>query len=187
MANWDVSLPLNIEDEDISTASTEFPPERKGLTSMSYCLWTYCIIETQRSFRRPDGGRVVGSWQADRSIPRAQRESFMDELENCINVKFIQYCDPIVPLQLLILITARTFMWSMHRLLLHSDDIARDTSDSEEKRDKALLSACTRCLEYDIYLHSQPSLERFYWRAKGFFSWHACRLWPRIHILSRTS
>lgn len=81
MADWDVKLPLNIEDEDISAEATDFPPERKGLTSMSCCLWTYYVLEKQRSFRRADGSRIEGSWQADRSLSREQRESYIHELE----------------------------------------------------------------------------------------------------------
>ncbi|KAJ5604682.1 hypothetical protein N7510_009836 [Penicillium lagena] len=173
MADWDVKLPLNIEDEDISPTSTDFPPERKGLTSMSFCLWTYYVLETQRSFRRPDGCRVGGSWQADRSLSGTQKEAFMDELEKGINVKFIQYCDPVVPLELLILIMSRAFMWDMRRLILHSDEIMRDASEPVDERGKKVLTACARCLEYDVYLHSQKTLERFYWRATTFFSWHA--------------
>jgi hypothetical protein len=69
MADWDINLPFDIEDEDMSADATDFPPERKGLTSMSYCLWTYCVLERQRSFRRVDGSHIGGSWQANRSLP----------------------------------------------------------------------------------------------------------------------
>lgn len=41
MGDWDAKLPLNIEDDDIDESMTDFPKERKGLTSMSYCLFTY--------------------------------------------------------------------------------------------------------------------------------------------------
>lgn len=39
--DWDAKLPLNIEDEGIKASMTDPPKERKGLTSMSYCLYTY--------------------------------------------------------------------------------------------------------------------------------------------------
>jgi hypothetical protein len=175
MADWDVKLPLNIEDEDLSAEATEFPPERKGLTSISYCLWTYYVLEKQRSFRRADGSRIGGSWQADRSLSREQRDSMINEIEEGINAGFIQYCDPIKPLDLFILIFTRTYTWGMRRLVIHSDELSRDASVPIESHGKELLYACARCLEYDVYLHSQPTLERFYWRAMSFFPWHACK------------
>ncbi len=42
MADWDAKLPLNIEDDDLHPGMTEFPKERKGSTSMTYCMFTYC-------------------------------------------------------------------------------------------------------------------------------------------------
>ncbi|KAJ5306157.1 hypothetical protein N7508_005172 [Penicillium antarcticum] len=182
MADWDVKMPLNIEDEDISPTAIDFPPERKGLTSMSYCLWTYYVLEKQRSFRRPDGSRVGGSWQADRTLPRRQRKLFIDELEDGINDTFVRFCDPIKPLDLLILIVTRSFTWGMRRLILHSDELTSDASDYNDSYEKDLLAACSRCLEYDIYLHSQRIIERFYWRTTSFFPWHAF-----VYVISEAS
>ena len=54
MADWDAKIPLNIEDEDINPSMTELPKERKGMTSMSYCLFTYWVIEQQRVALRSD-------------------------------------------------------------------------------------------------------------------------------------
>lgn len=41
----------NVGDEDMSPPATQFPPERKVISSMSNCLWAYYILEKQRSFQ----------------------------------------------------------------------------------------------------------------------------------------
>ena len=81
MADWDVKLPLNIEDGDISPSTTEAPPERKGLTSMSYCLFTYWVIDQQRQFFRGDNSRFEISWQLNQSIQQSTKDSLVDQLE----------------------------------------------------------------------------------------------------------
>lgn len=180
MADWDVKLPLNIEDDDIGPWSTEFPKERSGLTGMSFCLWTSYILERQREFRRADGSRVGSAWMADRSVSLEERGWFIDNLEKGIEEKFLRYCEPVIPLHLLLSITGRSFTTNMRRLISHSDSFMQGSSEDREKR---TLEQCIRCLEYDVLLNSQKPLERYRWRFKGFFPWHACKsLEPNIQI-----
>lgn len=177
MADWDVRLPLNIEDSDINPQMTIPPPERQGITAMSYCLWTYYLIEQQRSFRRTDGSRVAFLWIVDQSLSREQREAFICQIENGANRRFIQYCDPIRPIDNIILAGTRAFTWTMRRVLLHSFVLSGINSTiSTEKLEDELFAMCMRCLEYDLNLYSQRRLDKFRWRTKGFFSWNACKI-----------
>ena len=175
MADWDVRLPLNIEDDDIGHSSIDFPKERSGLTDMSFCLWTFYLLDRQREFRRADGSRIGSSWMADRSVSPEQRGEFINALEKGVEDKFLRHCDPVNPLHLLLSITGRSFTANMRRLVSHADALTHNASDTSDTREKRTLDQCLRCLEYDILLHSQKSLEKFRWRLRGFFPWHACK------------
>ncbi|MCJ1284842.1 hypothetical protein MMC26_004179 [Xylographa opegraphella] len=172
-APWDTKLPLNIEDEDIHPNMREAPKERQGLTSMSQCLTTYWILYEQRSFCRADGSKLGFTWAADKSLSRAEKEALIDRLEAGLNQRYLQYCDPIRPLDVLLQILARSFVFCMRRLALHP--LAHDDKLSKlsEYHREELLDVCIRCLEYDIASHSNPSIKHFRWRFQGYFQWSA--------------
>ncbi|MCJ1379801.1 hypothetical protein MMC17_002904 [Xylographa soralifera] len=173
IAPWDAKLPLNIEDEDIDPHMREAPKERQGLTSMSQCLWTYFILHEQRSFCRADGSKLGFTWAADKSLSRAEKLVLIDRIEAGLNQRYLQFCDPIRPLDVLIQILARSFVYCMRRLALHP--LAHDdrVSKLSEYHRKELLDVCIQCLEYDVASHSSPSIKHFRWRFQGYFQWSA--------------
>lgn len=172
-ASWDARLPLNIEDEDIEPSMREAPEEREGLTSMSQCLWTYWVLDLQRSFCHADGTKLGFSWPADKSLSAVEKNTLIDRLETGLNKRYVQFCDPIRPLHLLVQILARAFICGMRRLTLHPLAHNGKISDLSEDHRKRLLDVCIQGLEYDVALHSNPSLKHFRWRFQGYFQWSA--------------
>ena len=172
-ADWDAKLPLNIEDDDITPSTKVFPKERRGITSMSYCLWTYWVVSVQRSFRREDGGSVGVSWLTDRSLPRNSKETILERLENGLNNYFFQFCDPIKPLDSVIQLTGRAFICGMRRMSMQTLAQNTEAPNRPEKLEKEFLDVCMKCLEYDIAMNSNRAIRHFMWRANGFFQWSA--------------
>ncbi|MCJ1435673.1 hypothetical protein MMC27_005048 [Xylographa pallens] len=173
IAPWDAKLPLNIEDEDIDPHMREAPKERHGLTSMSQCLWTYFVLHEQRSFCRADGSKLGFTWAADKSLSRVEKEVLIDRLEAGLNQRYLQFCDPIRPLDVLIQISARSFVYCMRRLALHPlahDDRLSKWSGNHRKE---LLDVCIGCLEYDVASHSNASIKHFRWHFQDNFQWSA--------------
>lgn len=174
-ADWDAKLPLNIEDEDIDEGMVEAPNERKGLTSMSYCLFTYWVLDQQRHFFHAEKGRFALSWQSNESLPDSSKESLIEQLENGINKNFLQYCDPIKPMDILLQLLARALICGMRmRTLLSLAQSEKSGLINEEHRN-TLLTASVQLLEYNIAMHSHPSLRNFQWLVTGFFPWQACK------------
>ena len=171
MANWDTRMPLNINDDDIKPGTTEFPAEHKGLTTNSALLWVMTIIETQRSYFKSGVGL---SWAADRSSPEDFKLAFVDKIEEDLNTKFIQYCDPVIPIHSFIQLAARATMCGLRRLIYHP------VADGKkgERNHPQLLNQCIRCLEYDVAFHSNRGLDSFNWFIRGFFPWGACKSEP---------
>jgi hypothetical protein len=162
-ANWDVKLPANIEDADVTATSTTLPTDRKGLTSMSYCLFTYWVLERQRQTFLAKHGRFELSWQTNSSLSTTVKDG--------INEKFLQYCDPIKPLDILLQLFARLFITSTQLRILH----ARVCAQGGQEERRALLTASTQTLQYNIAIQSQPMLAEFRWLSRVWFTWQACK------------
>jgi hypothetical protein len=169
-AGWDVQMPSNIEDHDIHADSTVIPPERKGLTSMSYCRFTYWVLNAQRQTFIARHGRFELSWQTNTTLSRAAKDNMMSQLEDGINQNFVQYCDPIKPLDVLLQLFARYFITGMRLRLLYS----RACEQSSGSDRTALLDAATQSLRYNIAVQTQSCLVQFLWLTKSWFSWQSC-------------
>ncbi|KAL8710246.1 MAG: hypothetical protein Q9220_005177 [cf. Caloplaca sp. 1 TL-2023] len=172
-ASWDARLPLNIEDEDIDQHMRETPKEREGLTSMTASLWTYWVLEEQRSFRHTDGNRLGFFWLADKTLTRIEKDGLIARLESGLNKRYLQFCDPIRPRDMLTQILARSFICGMRRVTLHPLTYNGRLSDFSETHRNELLDVCTQALEYDIAMQSNSSISQFKWRFEGHFQWSA--------------
>jgi hypothetical protein len=170
-AGWDVQLPSNIEDEDVTPANSTIPIERKGLTSMSYCLFTYWVLQRQRQTFISKHGRFELSWQTNTALPITAKVDMLSQLEDGINKNFLQYCDPIKPLDILLQLFARLFIASMQLRVLH----ARACAQGGPGERRALLAASTQILRYIIAIQTQPALAGFRWLTKAWFIWQACK------------
>lgn len=175
MADWDSKVPSNIEDEDIYTPSTEMPKERKGLTSISYCRFTWWILDKQRRIFQAKQGRFALSWQLNDSLSPELKEDVITQLEDGLNQEFLQYCDPLKPLDTLLQLVARALIVGMRMRVLHASVFGADLQEASEQDRLSLTAMAMQCLKYGIACHSQPSLKQLEWYTKGFFSWHACK------------
>ncbi|KAK5065412.1 hypothetical protein LTR84_001250 [Exophiala bonariae] len=170
MADWDAKLPLNIEDDDLYPDMGEAPRERQGLTSMSYCLYTYWVIQRQRAFFKSIQGRFELSWQSKESLPEVSKEMLIEQLEEGLNTKFLQFCDPIKPVEVLLQLSARSLICMLQLRTLYT--LLPNEQMSLERREK-LVTASMRSLEYNIASHSHPIIRPFQWWVKGMFPWHS--------------
>ncbi|KAI4594236.1 hypothetical protein KJ359_008511 [Pestalotiopsis sp. 9143b] len=167
MIDWDAKLPLNVEDEDFIPGSQTFPKERTGLTSMSYCLFTSYVLYEQRQYHA-DKGRFELSWSTNQSISLRTKEDFINHLEDGLNRNFIQYCDLIKPLHILLQIMSRALICIFRqRILLTGGHV--DPKDRGE-----LLALSVQCIEYSIAFHSQQIIKDFRWLTTNGFPWPAC-------------
>ncbi|KAK9781353.1 hypothetical protein SCARD494_14126 [Seiridium cardinale] len=167
---WDVKLPLNIEDEDLRTDIASFPEERKGLTSMSYCLFTYYILSEQRRYHA-DKGRFELSWSTNQSVPTEVKKTFIDYLEHGLNKNFMQYCDPIKPLDVLIQLMSRALTCVFRQRILLS--IGGQPGHVQQEHRGPLLALSMQLMEYAIAMHSHRLLKDFQWLTTNGFPWPA--------------
>jgi hypothetical protein len=168
-AGWDVKMPSNIEDEDVQPGDTTMPIERKGLTSISYNLFCYWVLKEQRQTFLAKHGRFELSWQTNTTLPTTAKDDMVSRLEEGINRNFLQYCDPLDPLHVLLQLFGRSFVVSTQMRVLH----ARNCDAGDAAHRAALLDAASRTVRYNVALQSHLSLRQYRWLTKAWLSWQA--------------
>ncbi|KAI7758852.1 hypothetical protein LZL87_013812 [Fusarium oxysporum] len=167
-AGWDVRLPLNIEDDDLDPSSTTPPKDRIGLTSFSYTLFTYWIMEKQRGFRLTQASQATAG---DKSLLGCLADSMIDDLEAGLNENFLQYCDPINPLHAILQITARAVVNVLRLRKLHEARMRSKNSDDQCHVEH--FNACMQGMRYIVVSHSNLQLKPFIWLVESSFLWYA--------------
>jgi hypothetical protein len=175
MAAWDTKLPLNIEDEDIQPEMAEPPPERRGLTSMSYCMFTFWVLHKQRNFFASNNDKFELSWQTNKALPTLMKDTLIKQIEDGLNNHFLQFCDPIKPVDTLLQTVARNLISGMRMRGFYPEAYdGQNGALRPEHRDR-VIDLSIQALEYTIALHTIPTISRFRWWTQGMFAWHACR------------
>ncbi|EXK86459.1 hypothetical protein FOQG_09729 [Fusarium oxysporum f. sp. raphani 54005] len=167
-AGWDVRLPLNIEDDDLDPSSRTPPKDRTGLTSFSYTLFTYWIMEKQRGFRLTQASQATAG---DKSLLGCLADSMIDDLEAGLNENFLQYCDPINPLHAILQITARAVVNVLRLRKLHEARMRSQHSDDQCHVEH--FNACMQGMRYIVVSHSNLQLKPFIWLVESSFLWYA--------------
>jgi len=173
MANlWDTRLPLNVNDSDLTPDMEQLPAERAGATEMMFCLLRNNIGHLLRNA----GSTNVfdGAWQmlSSSTVPLAERDAAIDNLEKLIQDKFLRYCDPAIPLHLMTSIVSRAAVASM-RLVAHHPRQYPDRGAHLGQEEKEMLFATSlKVIELDNLAHSTKSIQRFLWHTSAFFQWH---------------
>jgi len=170
-AGWDVKMPSNIHDGDLRATNTTMPEERRGLTDMSYCLFTYWVFDQQRQTFLSTYGRFELSWQTNGAISATAKDGVITRLEDGINHKFLQFCDPINPLHVLLQLFARLFIKTTQLRILHARACQADGSNHRP----ILLDTSTQSLRYNVALAKNPSLTIYRWWTVAWFAWQACK------------
>jgi len=170
-AGWDVKMPLNVEDEDLDANSATAPPERRGLTSLSYNLFTYWVLDQQRQNFLSKHGRFELSWLTNSAMASTTKDDMISRLEDGVNRHFIQFCDPINHLHVLLQLLTRSFITNMQLRVMHGRACAQ--GDTEDRA--TLLNESMQSLRYHIALMSQTSLSCYQWLTRVWFSWQACK------------
>jgi hypothetical protein len=95
MYTWNTKLPSNINDSDLFPDMREPPVERPGITEMIFVRVRCEGVQLVQQTRARTGCYVL-------------KDDVIDDLEQRIEQEYLKYCDPLIPLHLLALMTART-------------------------------------------------------------------------------
>ncbi|KAM5440543.1 hypothetical protein McaMca56_000773 [Microsporum canis] len=165
--SWNAPLPLNINDEDISLDMTTFSSEHTKVTEMSFPLLKY---ELSLFLQDPGNGKFSGGLEETRT-GTSLLHARIARLEKCFEERFLWFCDPVIPLHVLLTVTARSTICKLQRIaeVSYADkDQPRILTNPETKFSYGL-----KMLEYDKLVHSTKSTQRFRWYIMNSFPWGA--------------
>jgi len=174
-AEWDTKLPSNLKDCALRPDMQALPPEHRGVTDMSHCLWRYQILHLQRVNRAPDGSIEGVAWLLSPHVALADKDAKIDITERTLNEMFLQYCEPLEPLHTLIQIGVRSFILAARRLSRQPALVNAKISEMSLQEREDFLGICMKSLEYYILLQKTESLQGFQWHSEVYSQWPACK------------
>jgi hypothetical protein len=162
--SFDTKLPLNINDQDMTPEMTEFPLERKGMTSISFCLLRY---EVSNTFRR------LNYIPPQSSITLEDKERWIAECHQKLEERYLQHCDMNVPLFWVTATVARMMMSKMWLMVYHPfQRHDNNTTLSPSLKEKLFITSLEN-IEYSLLLETETRTKQWSWLFRTYIQWHA--------------
>lgn len=170
----DVQVPDNIEDTSIWPEMTILPAPQARATESIMCLLRYELIAFWRIKQGENSSMLSDFAPLSHSWTSALKESdaLVDELERRIEEKFLRFCSPANPLQLLASIVGRSAICTFRLKVHHPRNYPQGTSVPDAERG-LLWDLCINSLEIDNFAHSAVQLRNFMWHSNFYFQWQA--------------
>ncbi|KAJ3479025.1 hypothetical protein NLG97_g8424 [Lecanicillium saksenae] len=168
----DAGVPWNVEDEDLHPSMTEVPKERRAITSITMCL---VRCDLTKSLQRLSGSSTfVASWGdigTNVNMSTKEKDALIDDIEDKFETKYLRYCDPSRPLDILVTCMIRAAICNT-RLFAHNPRRFADSGGqvTEAERNMAFQNA-SKLLEYASLVGETKSLRKFEWRLNTTYLW----------------
>ncbi|KAM3429088.1 hypothetical protein MY4824_008456 [Beauveria thailandica] len=168
----DAGLPWNVEDEDLEPSMTAVPKDRHAITSITMCI---VRCDLAQSLQRLSGtSTFVASWGdigTSSTVTSVDKDALIDEIEDKFETRYVRYCDPSRPLDVLVTSMIRAAVCNT-RLFAHNPRRFADAGGqvTEAERNVAFRNA-SKLLEYASMVGENPSLRKFEWRLNSTYLW----------------
>lgn len=172
--------PANINDSDLHPAMPQAAVESIRPTEMLWCVFRSDLANfaaTQKVRVHKQGKPVIASEEYAAMDDLSIKESFIEKMEDMIETKYLRFCDPSQPLQLLTLLGARSAV-NLIRFMAHHPRRWTDPSQVPVSERQLVWSIVIQLLERYSMMQSNPQLRRFAWSVPYFIQWQAV-----IHVL----
>jgi hypothetical protein len=172
--------PANINDSDLYPTMKQAPVESRKPTEMIWCVLRSelaTFAATQKAKMQQLGKVGFTSEEFTAMDDLTVKDAFIAEIEDMVETRFLRFCDPADPLQLLVLLGARSAINLIRFIAHHPRRWARlDQVPASEQQ--SVWSNVMQLLERYKVMQSTPQLRRFAWNTPYFIQWHAV-----IHVL----
>ncbi|KAJ4286310.1 hypothetical protein N0V90_013344 [Kalmusia sp. IMI 367209] len=167
-ANWDTKVPSNLEDGDFCADLEVMPGERKGITSISPCLWRYRILQMRRESLGKDSseGRT---YMLSPHLSLAEKDARIDDIEKMLAERFLQHCELLDPLHVHMQIGIRQFILAVRSNARQPTLVNAKVSELLPQTRDDLLAICSKSLEYFVMSQTTTSISGFRWANDIFF------------------
>lgn len=170
---FDTKLPLNINDADVEPGMKEFPPERVGITDMSFCLIRF---EVSNTFRRlnyipPGNPRSCGNFVA--GVTLEAKEKWITDCHKLLEEKYLKNLDMSIPMYWVTATVARLIMSKMWLMVYHPFQRQDGgASLTQEIKDKLFITSLEN-IEYSLLLETEARTMKWGWLFRTYMQWHA--------------
>ncbi|KAF4550229.1 Fungal specific transcription factor domain-containing protein 24 [Elsinoe fawcettii] len=168
--NWDAKIPANLDDHEIRPEMKDLPPDRQGLTSMSYVLWGYEVPHLQRQHFNPTHGAI---WGSSSRLPSEKKQMMMDGLRKHFAERYVQYCELVNPLHVQIQIGLNSALLALQRAILQPTVGVSRLSEMPSTDREELLKVCVKAMDYFLLTRTNTTLAGFQWLNECWFQWTA--------------
>lgn len=185
-ANWDTKIPSNLEDGDFCPGLEVMPGERKGITSISPCLWRYSILQMRRESLGKN--RFEGmAWMLSPHLSLAEKDAKIDDIEKMLAERFLQHCELLNPLHVHMQIGIRQFVLAARSNARQPTLVNAKISEVLPQTRDDLLEICSKSLEYFVMSQTTPSISGFRWGNDIFFQVASCKYFDIAHRATKFS
>ena len=168
-SHYDSKWPLNVNDSDLSPNMSALPPEHEGPTEMIFCGSRDEIGLFLKN------AKANGKW-TEIAIDKSsvgENDNHLDELETLIKQKYLQFCDPSVPLHLFASITGEATIMALRLVARHPRKYPQGGIEMSSKERDEVFWLCLQVLDYYNLMMRTESIQRFLWNVNVQFQWHA--------------
>lgn len=174
--NW----PTNINDDQLYPGMTSLVAESHQLSDAVFvslkCELLKYAAERVTNLRRQ--GKTYTPWNPDTiGKDTADIDETFREIEEILETKYLRYCDPSQPLQLMTMLMARCSI-NIVRFMSHHPRRWASREQIPHAERQLVWDLCIKLLEQHNMLQSNPKLKQYAWHAPYFQQWHAI-----IHVL----
>ncbi|KAL1612090.1 hypothetical protein SLS60_000313 [Paraconiothyrium brasiliense] len=177
-ASWDTKMPSNLEDSDFSPTTEVMPNERKGLTSISPCLWRHSILQRRRELLGKNNSGDM-AWIMSPHLSLAEKDAKIDELEETLMERFLRHCELFNPLHIHMQIGIRLFILAARGNVRQPTLVHAKISELLPQVRNDLLGICSKSLEYFVLSQTTPSISGFRWGNDIFFQVSSCKYFDK--------
>jgi hypothetical protein len=166
-AAFDTQLPLNINDDDITACSTEFPPARIGKSDLAVTLVRCEILRVTRRL-------MADMASKERNLSATQREEMLIDVYRHVESKFLKYTvTEADPLWWVAAMVARIIMSKMC-LVIYQDQMfpGAPVELSGDIRQRIYV-ASTEIVELGHRLNVDHRAKQYRWLFMTYTNWHA--------------
>ena len=166
-------LPSNINDDELYPGLSSPPATTDRATDMVFCALRFELRSywTSNTVKQRQQGKDNCLWDScGSSAVMKERDEAIDESERILETKYVRYCDPSQPIQLMATLIARAAVSATRLLAHHPRKWVSEEQIPESERQYVWKLSIKGLKQYNM-IHSSRELERFSWHAAFYFRW----------------
>lgn len=167
--DYDTRLPLNINDDDLSSDSVDIPQERTGFTEMTLTLVRCEILISRRKFMQMTSPGADGP-----NVLFQNRNLAIEESKRLLDERYLQFCDLSIPIHWVAATIARIALARLW-LVSHFSLLTAQGFDANQWPDRCevLILTAIEVLEFVYLLETNENTVKWSWLFQGYVQWQS--------------